>query len=283
MQSPWNKYYLPLFCRHLVVFTMVAGSFFFCLGNIQANATEAPQTLPFGPGEKVQYDVRWQLYKAAKAVVRVCPFTSKKGKPAWHFELEIKSNKLIDKIFKVRDHIQGFVDQGFTGSVGYLYSGKGKKKKDIRVKFPGDGTAIYSNFKKKRDPIDIPEDCFDPISAYFKMRSFNLTSGRTISFPITDGKKAFVQKGNILGREKITMKSGSYDTIVVEPYVTHFSGVFKKSKDPTVRVWITDDDRKIPVRIRIKVVVGAIYFDLKSYTPGKPVKVHEGLKSQTES
>ena len=52
------------------------------------------------------------------------------------------------------------------------------------------------------------------------------------------------------------------------PRVTHFSGVFKKSRNPRVRVWITDDDRRIPVRIRIQLALGRIYFDLNSYTPG---------------
>ncbi|WDP90871.1 MAG: DUF3108 domain-containing protein [Desulfobacter sp.] len=227
-------------------------------------------SLPFAPGEEIRYDVRWQMYRAGEARVRVLPFTQVNGSQAWHFELMAESNKFIDLFFKVRDHIQGFVDGEFTGSVGYRYAGMGKKKKEIRVAFsPDRTTAAYSNFNEHRDPIDIPQGSFDPLSSYFKMRCFSLGDSGTLSFPVTDGKKAFIQKGDIVGRERIILESGEYDTVVVVPWVTHFSGVFKKSKDPTVRVWITDDARKIPVRIRIKVVVGAIYFDLAGYAPGQ--------------
>ncbi|MBT7714010.1 MAG: DUF3108 domain-containing protein, partial [Deltaproteobacteria bacterium] len=39
---------------------------------------------------------------------------------------------------------------------------------------------------------------------------------------------------------------------------------FKKSKNPTVKLWVTADDRKIPVRIKVKVFIGSIIFDLVS-------------------
>ncbi|MCP4723373.1 MAG: DUF3108 domain-containing protein [Desulfobacteraceae bacterium] len=84
------------------------------------------------------------------------------------------------------------------------------------------------------------------------MRTFDLVEGRTLSFPITDGKKTFIQKGEILGKETIKIKSATYDTLVIAPYVNHFSGVFEESQDPTVRVWITDDKRRIPVRIKVR-------------------------------
>lgn len=262
MPSPWNKKYRT-FCRCLVITAMVAGSF---LGTVCVSASA--QALPFSPGEEVRYDVRWQMYKAGEVVVRVLPFSKVKGNPAWHFELLARSNKFIDLFFKVRDHVQAFAARDFSGSRGYQYSGRGKKKKEIQVEFfPHVGKAAYSNFEEKRDPIKIPARCFDPLSSYFKMRSFDLRTGDTLSFSVTDGKKAFIQKGDILGREHIEINSRTYDTIVVVPWVTHFSGVFKKSKDPTVRVWITDDEQRLPVRIRIRVKVGSIYFDIKSHVP----------------
>ncbi|MCP4723374.1 MAG: DUF3108 domain-containing protein [Desulfobacteraceae bacterium] len=64
--------------------------------------------MPFSPGEEIRYDVKWQMYKAGEAVVAVLPFTEKKGISAWHFELHARTNKFLDRLFKVRDHIQLF-------------------------------------------------------------------------------------------------------------------------------------------------------------------------------
>lgn len=261
MRSPWNRHTF-LFCRRLGVIALAAGSLLLVLIHpVRAKG------LPFSPGEEVRYDVRWQMYKAGEVVMRVLPFTEVRGQPAWHFELKTTSNEFIDLFYKVRDHLQGFVAEDFSGSVGYQYSGTGKKKKEIRVEF-SPGRAAYSNFDEHREPIDIPEGCFDPLSSYYKMRTLGMGEGQSLSFPVTDGKKFFVQKGDVLEKETVTTPAGTFDTVAVVPYVTHFSGVFSKSRNPTVRVWITDDSRRIPVRIRIQVKVGCIYFDLRSYTPG---------------
>ncbi len=250
----------------MAVLAVFAGSLFFSPGGSDA------RDLPFLPGEEIKYDVRWQMYKAGEAVIKVLPFTEKKGRRSYHFQFQAQSNSFVDKLFKVRDRAQGFVPDDFSGSVGYEYKGEGKEKKEVRVDFfPDTSTVIYSNFDEVRSPLEVPDGCFDPFSSYFKIRSLELVVGQSLSFPITDGKKFFLQKGDILKKEKITLKSGTYDTIVVEPYVTHFSGVFKKSEDPTVRVWLSDDEKQIPIRIRIRVVVGSIFFDLDSYKPGKPV------------
>ena len=242
---------------------------------VMAGPEAGPTNLPFSPGEEILYDVRWQQYWAGEASIRVLPFTRVKGRSAYHFEMRLKTNEFLDKFFKVREIIQGFVSKDFSDSVGYEYKAVGKKKKDIKLDFsPQTHTVVYSNFDEIRDPIEIPEHCFDPLSSYFKLRTLELIEGQTLAFPVTDGKKFFTQKGEIIGSEQISLKSGTndtlvvYDTLVVVPYVTHFSGVFEKSKDPTVRVWISKDEKQIPIRIRIRVVVGSIFFDLRSYSPG---------------
>ncbi len=262
----------------LILICLLVGGFIYipCAVAGLGSETRAGRTgLPFSPGEEILYDVRWQQYRAGEASIRVLPFAQVKGAPAHHFEMVLKTNQFLDKFFKVREKIQGFVSEDFLGSVAYEYKAVGKKKKDIRLEFfPQNHTVIYSNFDEIRDPIEIPDHCFDPLSSYFKLRTLELTEGQTLSFPVTDGKKFFSQKGEIIGSEKITLKSGTndtlvvYDTLVVVPYVTHFSGVFEKSLDPTVRVWISKDEKQIPIRIRIRVVVGSIFFDLRSYSPG---------------
>lgn len=227
--------------------------------------------LPFSPGEEIRYEVRWQMYRAGEAVVRVLPFSEIKGRKSWHFEMSLRTNAFLDKFFKVRDHIQGFMAEDFSQALYHSYSGTGKKKKEIRITFfDQPPRASYANFDEVRDPIEIPAGSVDPMSSYFKMRTLNMVPGQTLSFPVTDGKKAFMQMGEVLEKERIVLKSGTWETLVVTPYVTHFSGIFSKSKDPTVRVWITDDSRKIPVRIQIKVVIGRVYFDLVSYKGGRP-------------
>ncbi len=49
--------------------------------------------------------------------------------------------------------------------------------------------------------------------------------------------------------------------------VKHISGVFKKSKDAELLVWFSADERRLPVKVRSKVVVGHFTLELVDYQP----------------
>lgn len=223
------------------------------------------KALPFSIGEEIQYNVSWEMVKAGKAIFKVLPYTEFNGKTAYHFLLNVNSNRYIDMFYKIRDQHEGFTNIGFTKSLLYKKIQSGKDKKDVTVLFDWiTNTATYSNFGGKRDPISIPLNTIDPISAFYKMRALNFEINPDLSFPVTDGKKCFTQKGKVVTKEKITLPSGTFDTYVLVPQVNHFSGVFKKSENPTVKVWITADEKKIPVRIKVKVFIGSVIFELVS-------------------
>jgi hypothetical protein len=221
--------------------------------------------LPFHPGEEIKYSVRWERVKAGKASFRVRNLTTVNGEKAYCFILEIESNKYIDIIYKIRDRHEGFANLDFTRSLLYRKTQTGRDKRDVKVLFDWDKkTALYANFGGKRDPIKIPANTFDPLSAFYKMRTLKFKTGQDLSFHVTNGKKHFIQKATVIKKETITISSKTYDTYQLALAVNHFSGVFKKSENPTVKLWITADNRKIPVRIKIKVFIGSVIFDLDS-------------------
>jgi hypothetical protein len=65
-----------------------------------------------------------------------------------------------------------------------------------------------------------------------------------------------------LGKERITVDAGTFDCIVVEPLVQE-GGLFKS--EGSIVIWLTDDDLKIPVKVKTKVVVGSIDAELTKY------------------
>ena len=54
----------------------------------------------------------------------------------------------------------------------------------------------------------------------------------------------------------------NYDAFLIEPEIEHISGVFKKSKKAKIQIWLTADERRIPLRIKSKVAVGSFVADL---------------------
>ena len=69
-------------------------------------------------------------------------------------------------------------------------------------------------------------------------------------------------KLKFVGREDISTKFGTVPTMVFKPLVQ--SGrVFKEQESLTV--WISEDDNKIPVRIKANLAVGSLKADLDGY------------------
>jgi hypothetical protein len=69
-------------------------------------------------------------------------------------------------------------------------------------------------------------------------------------------------KLKFIGREDISTKFGTISTMIFRPLVQ--SGrVFKEEESLTV--WISDDDNKLPIRIKASLAVGSLKADLDSF------------------
>jgi hypothetical protein len=89
-----------------------------------------------------------------------------------------------------------------------------------------------------------------------------LDPGRSIEIPVSDGKKAVNAKVEAQERETVKLDSGAYKTIRYEAFV--FNNVLFRRKG-RLFVWITDDDRRLPVQIRVRLpfYVGTVTLQLQ--------------------
>lgn len=232
-------------------------------GVLLSSGTQAPlmantKEPAFRPGERLTYELRWENVKAGKAVLEVLPMRQHNGDTVYHFALTVRSTRTLDKIYKVRDRIDAYADADLTRSVFYKQKlREGGYRKDDKVNFHWDKQeAEY--IKKDRDPKTIPimEGTFDPLSAFYYVRNQHFAENMELMRPVSDGKKNVVGKVAIIKREKITTRQGTYDTFLVEPELKDVGGVFKKSKDAKLQIWVTADARRMPVMVKSKVVIG---------------------------
>ena len=218
------------------------------------------------PGEKLTYELRWENIPAGEMQLEIHPITSIDGTRAFHFVLTARTNSVVDIFFKIRDRIDAYADADMTHSIFYRKGQSGERKKDEMIEFDWqDGRAQYSESKQKHAPIELMPGSFDPLSAFYFTRMVISENNPTVNQPVTDGKKNFIGNAELVRRETITLKNGqTYDTYCLKPDVGLFGGVFKDSEDPQLFVWITADERRIPVQIRSKVKVGRFFGELTS-------------------
>jgi len=228
--------------------------------------------LPFSPAEQLVYQIRWEAVEAGVAFLNVLPVTQVDKQPCQHFSLKVETSPLVDVFYEVRDKFDSYTDLAFNRSIRYGKKGTGSEQRDILVQFNWEkGIVRYSNFNAGRKPITIPPGTFDPLAAFYKLRCMDLGDKKEVQIPITDGKRSYMGRVKVLGQEAITCFNTTYDTYVItyDTYVItperiHLGGGVKKSDKPTLRFWITTDERRLPVRIQSKVTVGSIIGDLVS-------------------
>jgi hypothetical protein len=217
---------------------------------------------PFAVGEKLEYELKWEFIPAGRASLEVLP-DRRDERRGYRFLLRVRSNSFVDLFYKVRERIESFTGADVERSLLYRERSRGSERKDVVVRFDWKrGTAQYADFGKKRDPIEIAPGTFDPLASFYAFRLHDLEGKSSIAFPVTDGKKHFTAKVLIKGKRRIEVGDRSYLAYLIEPEVNYFGGVFAKSEDPSVRLWLTADEQRIPVRIEVKVVVGSIVAEL---------------------
>jgi hypothetical protein len=228
----------------------------------------------FIPGENLEYEINYGFITAGTATVSVNPqFTEVNGRKCYLIEVNAKSAPGFEFIYKFRQTYKCYLDaEGmFTWLVDQdkLEGNKAEKIKMEFQHFPENSKVTRTEEKDGTTKSkDIPIDMYslDDIGTYFYARTLDFTNkqiGETSIFPYVtkDEKKDLGIK--FLGRENTDVPAGEFKCIVVQPMLREAA---LASKVDDIFVWLTDDEYKMPVKIQMKIIIGSIKVELKSYS-----------------
>ncbi len=220
--------------------------------------------LPFAPGEKLTFQLKWSFIKAGKTILTVEPRQKVEGELAHHLVMSTRTTSFIDKIYKVRNRVDSFVDEEVQHSLLFAQRQReGRTKRNIIVHFDWEKEqATYTRDDKAREPIDLLPGTVDPLASFYYLRTLDLKENMLVERPITDGKKNVVGWVHVWQKETIKVPAGTFETYRTEPVLRDARGVFEKSADSKLTIWVTADWRHIPVKITSKVAVGSFVAEL---------------------
>lgn len=101
----------------------------------------------------------------------------------------------------------------------------------------------------------ITKRTYDTLSSFFFFRTIPLQVGTSYFIDIFDCKRLWNTEVKVLRREEIKTPLGRFKTIVIQPLLKS-EGIFARTGD--MFIWLTDDNRRIPVQMKSKVIVGSI-------------------------
>jgi len=228
-----------------------------------------PETIPFSVGEKIDFHVMFGLIPAGKAQLAVVGMDTVNGQLTYHAVSTAQSAKAYDLVFKVRDSVETWFDADTIYSHFFrkrLNEGPYRDEKVVNYDLVNHRVQWWDDGNEK-PAITVPPRVQDVLSAGYKVRTLPMTIGDTISVQTHDVNKTYDLLVVVHGREKVETGLGKFDCYKVEP-VLRSGGIFKKEKGARVFVWVTTDDRRIPVKMQSKVSFGSITAIMSSYKPG---------------
>jgi hypothetical protein len=211
-------------------------------------------------GEKLTFSVRYGFIRAGEATLEIAGIEKVSDYPCYHVISSARSNSFFDRIFKVRDRVESWMDADFLISRRFRKKlHEGSYRKETIVEMDQDHRlAIYQDGRV----FEFPTGAHDPLSAFYYVRTLELEPGQEFKLESHADRKNYPLMVTVHGREEIETPAGTFQCLVVEPTL-RAPGLFKHEGKLTI--WMTDDARKMPVLMRSKVAIGSITVILTDY------------------
>lgn len=221
----------------------------------------SPLQESFTQGETLDYTLAWLKVTGGTARMTIAPMEDD-GQSSLRITSVAKSSPAFSRIFKVRDEIETIVAAEDFSTLRYVKRLDERGDRIEEVTTVEDGVATRTRKKVKR--VRVPRPVFDPISVIYYLRGLDLTPGKSHELTIIADGKIYTVHARVKRREKIQTPAGSFATVLVEPEMIN-GGVVREER---MFIWYSDDERRLPVRIRTEIKVGAITATLRGVQNG---------------
>jgi hypothetical protein len=233
----------------------------------------------FAVGEWFKFRIHYGFVNAGYATMEVKD-ASINNKKVFHVVGKGYTTGMSRFFFKVDDLYESYIDRE-TGNP-YQFVRKinegGYTKNQEGFFTPATNKILVKDYKHKTEnTFSIPKNTQDIMSTFYYLRNYpnidKIKPGESVSIDMFFDDETTKFKLKFIGREDITTKFGVVSTMIFRPLVQ--SGrVFKEQESLTV--WISDDDNKLPIRIKASLAVGSIKADLEAFKGLKnPFKVKQ--------
>lgn len=177
------------------------------------------------------------------------------GMSKWFFKVDDLYESYFDKVTGKPYQYVRKIDEG-----GYTKNQEGFFNQDKN-------TILVKDYKNKNEKtFSTPENIQDIVSTFYYLRNHpnvnKLKVGESIAIDMFFDGETTKFKLKFIGREDLKTKFGTIPCMIFRPLVQ--SGrVFKEEESLTV--WISDDENKLPLRLKASLSIGSLKADLESF------------------
>jgi hypothetical protein len=227
----------------------------------------SPHAADMPAHEAFYYNVEWRLITAGRAKVEWI----RQAHDDWQVNVHLESGGLVSTLFKVDDSYFAYLNPSFCAESVQMSSHEGNRQRDTRISF--DAALHHADYLERdrlkntillQQQIEIPPCVHDVVGGLLFLRTLTLEPGQSVMVPVSDGKRSVMAKVQAESREDIRTPEGVFHTICYEAYL--FDNVLYR-RPARLNFWLTDDRRKLPVQIRVRMqfAIGTITLQLQKH------------------
>jgi hypothetical protein len=235
-----------------------------------AKAPAAPKremAVPFHAGEVLEFDVGWSSYvTAGNATVTVMEKKPSYDSVAYYVVAEGRPTPLLSKLYTLYYKADTLIDvYSLLPQRGSLYVEEGKRHRMKTTTFNQTARRakyeVQTSTHVERD-LALPGYTQDALSALFVLRSIPMKAGDKFNMPVTDAGDVYKVQMQVAGVESLKTPLGTINALKIVP-------VFATTKgDPPrgLAIWLSDDARRLPLKIEAQLAVGKFVVSLRKVT-----------------
>ena len=240
----------------------------FLLSLLISFSSFAQKESAYGIGEWFKFRIHYGLVTAGFATLEVKEGVQN-NKKVFHTVGNGYTAGMTKLFFKVNDDYQSYIDKATSKPYQFIRKiDEGGYTKNQEGFFNQDkNTVLVKDYKNNTEnTFPVSENVQDIVSSFYYLRNHpnidKLKIGESIIIDMFFDGEVVKFKLKYIGRELLSTKFGKVNTMIFRPLVQ--SGrVFKEEESLTV--WISDDDNKMPLRIKASLAIGSLKADLESY------------------
>jgi hypothetical protein len=197
--------------------------------------------------ERLSYTIEWRLIHAGNALLETGPNSAL---------LKLESAGMVSTLYKVDDTYKVQFDAPFCATSSTMDSKEGSRHRETTINFDRSRNRAFlterdliRNTIVSKTEVQTPNCVHEVLAALQRLRRTRVDVGQSVQLPVSDGRKSAAVKVEAQEREQVKTPAGTFSTIRYE--VNVLNNVIY-SRQGRVFVWLTDDERRLPVQIRLR-------------------------------
>lgn len=226
-------------------------------------APPPPGPAPFTAGETTTFDVFWDSgpmnLPAGTATVSV----EEGGEHAahWRFELRADTANWMTTFFQARDRFTTIADRDLFPLEHRREIREGRRQVDRRYIYDRATRTVQTGVMTL--PLGA-QDARDALTALFYVRTLPLPPGSIVSIPMNEAGALLTLQVSVAEPEDIDSMGRRVRAVRLEPRIMRR---IERRRPIAITLWLTADERRVPLRALVDAGFGRIRLELREYRP----------------